>query len=420
MTVCFVLAVALAAPNVVFLSVDTLRADRLGCYGYPCPTSPNIDRLAKDALVFDDCVCEVPLTAPSFGSMFSSRYPRLTGMTRNGLRLPANVPTITEQFRMAGYQTFCVQSNWTLKAHLSGLDRGFDVYEDDFHHKRWGLIKPERYANEITDIALALLAKRDTSKPFFCWIHYSDPHAPYRHHRGFTPSAKTGALSGRRAGVNARYDSEVAFADHHIGRLLEGIPRENTFIVFAADHGESLFEHDYLGHGRRIYQEGLHIPLLMAGPGISAGRSQTQARGVDIGPTLLAMAGIPRVPEMLGLDLLDPSTPQARERVIETYGGAVLKLPGIKALMAERPPQKQGVLRQGWKLILDNDGGQELFYLPQDPGEIHNRAASESELTASLRKAIDEWNARYPRHGFEAAGMSRDDEDALRSLGYIE
>ena len=110
----FIAAAAFAAPNVVFLSVDTLRADHLGCYGYERATSPNIDALATEGLLYRDCVCEVPLTAPSFGSMLSSRFPRSTGTMRNGLRMPGDVPLITEQFREAGYVTWCVQSNWTL------------------------------------------------------------------------------------------------------------------------------------------------------------------------------------------------------------------------------------------------------------------------------------------------------------------
>ena len=150
---CVLLAACVAAPNIVFLSVDTLRADRLGCYGYPLDTSPNLDAFAQGARLFEDCVCEVPLTAPSFGSMLSSRFPRSTGQTRNGLRMPETVPLVTERFRAAGYQTFCVQSNWSLKAHLSGLDRGFDRFEDNLAMKRWGVLKPERYGDKVTSIA---------------------------------------------------------------------------------------------------------------------------------------------------------------------------------------------------------------------------------------------------------------------------
>jgi len=198
------------ALNVLLLSVDTLRADYLGCYGHPLPASPHIDRLAQESLVFEDCVCEVPLTCPSFCAMLTSRMPRMIGTPRNGLRLSGEIPLVTEQFHNAGYYTFCVQSNWTLKKKLSGLDRGFDVYEDDFHKKRWGVIKPERPADEVTRVALACLAKRDPDRPFFAWIHYTDPHAPYQTHKGFNPAGKRAWGQGKTRRVRVAYNSEVA------------------------------------------------------------------------------------------------------------------------------------------------------------------------------------------------------------------
>ncbi|MFP6615198.1 MAG: sulfatase-like hydrolase/transferase, partial [Candidatus Hydrogenedentota bacterium] len=160
-----IVAAALSAPNVVIISVDTLRVDHLGMYGHPQNTSPNLDALALESLVFDDMLTEIPLTGPSFCSMMSSLYPRVTGATRNGLRLPDDVEAIAQIFQNANYETMCVTSNWTLKRKLSGLDRGFDNYEDDFHEKRWGFIKSERDGDEVTSIALSLLENRDTSKP---------------------------------------------------------------------------------------------------------------------------------------------------------------------------------------------------------------------------------------------------------------
>ena len=158
-------AATAAPPNIVLLSVDTLRADHLGCYGYKLDTSPRIDQFAKQALLFEDCVCEVPLTNPSFGAMLSSRYPRTTGTVRNGLKMPASVPLITQAFRTAGYQTACVQSNWTLRAGLSRLERGFDIYRDDFETKRWGVMKGERYADKVTQVAIEILEDRDKDAP---------------------------------------------------------------------------------------------------------------------------------------------------------------------------------------------------------------------------------------------------------------
>ena len=422
------LAVCLAAPDVFFVSVDTLRADHLGCYGYPLPTSPHIDALADASLVFDGVVCEVPLTAPSFCSMLTSQFPRVTGTTRNGLRLPESVPTVAEQFQAAGYQTFCVQSNWTLKTDLSGLGRGFDVYEDRFHKRRWGIIKSERDADEVTRIARELLDKRTPDKPVFAWIHYSDPHAPYKYHREYDPRKKAdrealaklneAAWERPRRRVAKRYGSEIRFTDHHIGELLEALPKD-AVVLFVADHGESLYEHNYLGHGRRIYQTGIHVPLTIKAPGVDPGRSDAPIRGIDVGPTLLALAGIAAPPAMMGRNVLDPAFPLDRPRVIETYGGAVPKLWGAKALMADAPPQWQGVLYNGWKLILGASQAQ-LYYLPDDPLELTDKAAEEPEHVRKLTALVRQWDSATEKTSGDAVDLTDDDRRALDNLGYLE
>lgn len=418
------LSIQAAPPNVVLLSVDTLRADHLGCYGHKYDTSPNIDAFAKNALVFEDCVCEVPLTNPSFGAMMSSLYPRMTGTTRNGLRMPASVPLLAERFHAAGYYTACVQSNWTLKKKLSGLARGFDVYDDDFHEKRWGFMKAERYAEDVTSIALKLLRDRDAAKPFFFWVHYSDPHAPYEYHRDFNPTGeKLWCLQGKER-IPVKYDSEIAFMDSYIGRLLEALPKENTVILFTADHGESLYEHDYLGHGRRIYQDNLHVPLIVQAPGVTPGRTPMPTCVLDIAPTLLAFAGIDPVPGMLGKNLLqgngpNSAIPLSRTRFFETYGGAVPKFPGAKAIMGDRKPMRQGMCHEGWKFIV---GGEkpELYFLPEDRGELKNLAAQKQDIVADFRKRLVLWNKEHLRGESEPAELSEDDIQALESLGYLE
>lgn len=408
-----------AAPlNVVLLSVDTLRADHLGCYGYKKPTSPNLDAFAEGALLFEDAVCEVPLTAPSFGSMLTSRPPRMNGTTRNGLRLPEGLQTVPQLFQAAGYATIAVQSNWTAKAKLSGIERGFDAYDDDFHEKRWGLIKPERSGGEVTRLALEFLAKRDTSKPFFAWIHYSDPHAPYANHKGFDVWGKRLSQLDKVQKVRAKYDSEIAFVDAELAKVLAALP-ENTAVVFVGDHGESLYEHDYLGHGRRIYQDNMHIPFIVRAPGVAPGRSAAPVRGIDVGTTLLGLAGLSPVETMLGLNVLRAPIPEDRVRIFETYGGAVPKLPGVKAMMTDRGPMRQGVLLQGWKLIVDGKR-EELFHLPKDPGELHNHAKSDADKVKELRALLTSWEVAHPRADENEQTLSEDDKEALKAFGYLE
>lgn len=414
-----IIASFFSAPNVVLVSMDTLRAGNLGCYGYSSATSPNIDKLAERSLVFDDAICEVPLTGPSFCAMMTSRFPRETGVIRNGIPLPDNVTTVAEIFSAAGYETLCVTSNWTLKAKLSGLDRGFDVYRDEFRDRRWGLIKSERDAADVTRIALELLKNRDAGKPLFAWFHYSDPHAPYAMREGFEVTSADDVPKGRAGRIAMKYDSEIAYADALIGELLDALPSENTYIMFVGDHGESLGEHGYRGHGRRLYQPGLQIPLMFSGPNIVPGRSDAPARGLDVGKTLLGFGGLEAAADMIGLDLSSLKIPASRVRVVETYGGAVVNVPGAKELMTNAGPQLQGILADGWKLILDGERG-ELFNLAEDPGENHDLAGLHPQRVEVLASAIQDWGALIAAGTAVDAELSEDDIEALDSLGYID
>ena len=409
-----------ASPDIYLISVDTLRADHLGCYGYTLPTSPNIDRLAAESLLFEDFICEVPLTGPSFGAMMTSNYPRTTGATKNGIRIPDWAPTVAEHLKAAGYETVCVQSNWTLKSKLSGLDRGFDIYDDDMDSKRWGVLKPERLGDDVLKRSLKLIEERDPAKPMFAWFHFSDPHAPYKMHKKHNPSGKRTAGMSETDSARARYDSEIAFTDVQIAQLLEAITEENAYVVFVGDHGESLYEHDYLGHGRRIYQTGLHVPFMIRGPNIEPGRTDVPARGIDLGVTVLSLAGLEVLKGMKGLDLLEPdSVPHDRVRVVETYGGAVPQIAGIREMLANDPPMRQSVLIEEWKLI-ELGPRTELFNIANDPKELENRAKEMPEQVAELSDLIEAWSTTHQRGDADEATLNEDDLEALESLGYLD
>ena len=167
---CLTAAVADPLPDVVLLSVDTLRADVLGCYGSPHPVTPELDRFSETALIFDDAQCEIPLTGPSFSAMFTGRFPRELGVTRNGLKLPEDMRTLTRFFREHGYHCLAVQSNWTLRGKLCGLNRDFDVYDDELPQKRWGVYRGERRAADLLKAAEKHLKERPEGKPLFAWI----------------------------------------------------------------------------------------------------------------------------------------------------------------------------------------------------------------------------------------------------------
>lgn len=415
---CLLLSATAAPPNIVFLTVDTLRADRLGIYGAnPSPT-PHLDRLAAQSMVFLDAVCEEPQTGPSFCSMFTGRIPRTTGVIRNSVPLPAEVPVLTEPLRDAGYATAAIVGNWNLKRKLSGLDRGFEHYDDDFGRGFLGRPRTERFADDTTDRALAWLAARDTSRPFFFWIHYMDPHSPYRYHGEFLPSGTQLRTLRLREQMRLRYDSEVAYMDHHVGRLLEALPQENTFIVFVADHGESLLEHDYQGHTRKLYHNIVQVPLFIHGPDVPPGVSSHPARGIDLSPTLLGLAGIAPLPGAGGQNLLSPDLSPGPVRVIETYGGKIPADPSGFAALADRPPILQSAIDQGWKLIVGVDGTQ-LYRLDADPEELRNLAPTTGDMVRRMEAHVEDWNTATPRGAALPAQLSEEDRRALEAAGYL-
>ncbi|MBI3117196.1 MAG: sulfatase [Candidatus Hydrogenedentes bacterium] len=404
-------------PNIILITVDTLRADRLGCYGHPGNLTPNIDQLAQRSLLFTDMICEEPQTGPSLISMHTSLFPRMTGTIRNSVPLATGVTIFPELLHGAGYQTMAVVSNWNLKRKLCGLDRGFEIYDDAFGPSAWQIRRTERYADEVTDAALALVAQRDSTRPLYLWVHYMDPHDPYRHHEDFGPKFESARGISGTTRARLRYDSEVAYMDHHLGRLLEALPTDNTFVVFTADHGESLGEHDYFGHTRRLFQQMLRIPLLIAGPGMRAGRSEIPGRGVDMAPTLLGMAGIRPASEMMGVDLLLAAPAPGRVRVVETYGGDIPRSEAGRGALAAREPKFRAILQLGWKLIAGNRI--RLFHLANDSGELDDCWRRQRERGEALLETLAEWDTTIPRAQAEAAALTEEDVRALEAAGYL-
>jgi len=390
----------------------------LSCYGYQLPLSPNIDSLAQQGVVFENCVAEVPLTCPSFSSMLTSQCPRTIGVTKNGLGISKKRTTVPEILKENGYFTFCIQSNWTLKSKLSGLHKGFDIYDDDFHVKRWGIFSSERLADEVTKRAINTLENRPKGKPFFGWIHYSDPHAPYHFRKDYNLHTEQ-PKEDKRITKIINYDSEVRFTDEQISILLQHLP-ENTSIVFVADHGESLYEHNYLGHGRKLYQNEVRIPFIIVSQGVKSNRTNIPVRGIDIGPTILGIANIQKDRDMLGLDVLNEHVPDNRIRVIETYGGAVPKIPIIRLLMKKSGPVMQSAIMGKWKLIVKGKK-RELYNIFDDPKEEKNVSSKYPDKVLELQKLISKWSKTTPvlKHRNDDK-LSNEDLEVLRSMGYID
>lgn len=282
-------------PSVVLVTLDTTRADRLGCYGYKDATTPVLDALARSGARFERALSPAPLTLPAHASVMTGLVPRRHGVRDNaGFRLDAKPQVLAEAFRSAGYRTAGFVSAAVLDR-ITGIGRGFEIFDDRVRiGDRRAFNYEERAASQVTEAALAAL--KGLEPPFLLWVHYYDPHLPY-----VPPEPFRTRHPGRP------YDGEIAFVDAEAGRLLEAArARAGALIVaIAGDHGESLGEHGEDGHGVFVYQATQRVPLILAGPGIPSGSVVKGNVGlIDLAPTLLDLAGIPALRDVDGRSLL--------------------------------------------------------------------------------------------------------------------
>jgi arylsulfatase A-like enzyme len=421
-------------PNVLIVTVDTLRADRLSSYGYRRPTTPHLDRLLAQGVRFSQARTVEPLTNPALCSMFTSLYPHEHGATRNGLRLRPDASSAARVLDRRGYRTAAFVGNWTLRNGISGLGDHFQSYDEVFSRKRWfGLFKGEATAEDLTDASLAWLEdhRRNHKRPFLLWVHYVEPHAPYRLQEDFAGRLGISTDKGEVSRQD-RYDTEVAFTDHQVGRLLAAIEREpalaaNTLIVFTADHGESLGEHSYWGHGRNLYEPTLRIPLGFVWPGrIRPAVVDAPALNVDVASTVLGLAGLPAPETFRGFDwspVLTRGAEPPGERVMwfQAHKGAVLSAKEAKS--ARRKGLLEVATLTGWRkeIFRIPEKRHWLFDLRKDPGETRGLDPRAGTVSADLRG----WMASV-HQGLAASdrvlATHVDPESAarLRALGYAE
>lgn len=417
-------------PNVLVVTIDTLRVDGVSAYGGPRSTTPHLDALLAGGVRFDQARTVEPLTTPALASMLTSLYPHEHGATRNGLRMRPGLDSLPKVLSRHGWTTAAVVGNWTLKDRLSGLGEHFGRYDEVFTRKRWmGIYKGESTAEDLSDQAIAWLRHRDRGKPFFLWVHYVDPHAPYR----LQPAVASRLGVGKRPGPRDRYATEVAFADLHVGRLLaelsaQGMARQ-TLVVFAADHGESLGEHGYWGHGRNLFEETLHIPMGLSWPGTLGPRViAAPALSLDIAPTVLGLIGFPVSAGLRGVDwspvLLHGAAPNmARATFHQAHKGAVVSK--HESEMARR----SGLLEVG---VLSPDG-KEIFRIDVQRRALYDLAAPTRERdnkvlpTSPPSPALLSWMknvyaglAAFDADPGAATALDQEAVEALKSLGYVE
>ncbi len=353
--------------NLVLVTLDTLRADRVGCYGYPLAETPAMDRLAAEGLRFAHASSPVPLTLPAHTSILTGLLPLHHGVRNNGAAgLPAGTTTLATRLAAAGYRTGAFVAAFVLD-HRFGLQSGFAVYDDEVNrdpNAGW-VLEARRPANQVVDRALAWLGQ-DDARPFFLWVHLYDAHAPYR-----PPSPQRERHPGRP------YDGAVAFDDAQLGRLLAEIDRrrgrERTVIAVTADHGESLGEHGEQTHGLLLYEPVLAVPLLLRAPGLAPRVVATAVSLVDLAPTLAGMLALP--PPAAGAGR--PAPADGRDLAAALRAGAE---PPAADLYAETLyPEVFGwsplaaLRRHDLKYI--GAARPELYDLARDPHEARNLAA---------------------------------------------
>jgi len=421
------------APSVVVITVDALRADHLGSYGYSRPTSPNIDRLISQGLRFERAWTPEPLTGPAMCSMVTGLEPQVHAATRNGLRMKPGLNSLPKILAENGWKTAAFVGTWTLKNNLTLLGEHFETYGERLERKRWfGILNSEATCEDVTDDALDWLGeerKKGPEKPFFMWVHYIEPHAPYRFHDQYAD--RIGVNDGK-LDKKDRYDTEIAAVDESIARLLTGVRQavddKDLLVVFTADHGESLGEHNYWGHGRYLYEPSLRIPLGIIWRGvIPEGTVSSQATLLDLAPTLLDLVGVD-VPEDL------PGASWAKtirgagnlaERVgcYQAHRGAVHG----DAVRDSDKKRSKGLL---WVGVINGDRKEivkvsrqlvQIYDLADDPGELNTLASVDDQPSDALAACL----ARVAE-GLGSldtlATQKLDDEtvEQLRALGYLE
>ena len=399
-------------PNVLLVTLDTIRSDRIGAYGLSDAGTPVLDRLAREGALFLNASASAPLTLPSHSSIFTGSFPPVHGVRDNGgFFLDDRAQTLAETLAGGGYKTAGFVAAYVLDAKW-GTNQGFAHYFDDFDLSKYRAISLgaiQRPGNEVVDHALEWM-KGNAASPFFAWVHLYDPHTPYE-----APEPYKSAFAGRP------YQAEIAFADAQIGRLIAFLEQrgqlDRTLIVVVGDHGESLGDHGEQAHGFFVYESVTHVPLVVRAP-FSATRGRRindPVRTVDVAPTVLDLLGIAPDPSVDGRSLVPLLTGEKSEMGLESYAEALYPLHhfGWSDLRS---------LREGrFKLIAAPRP--ELYDLEADPAETTNVFDARRALGDRMLQRLDEmeskWTAATAGRPQRAVEVDPEAKARLAALGYV-
>lgn len=430
-------------PDVVLVTIDTLRADHCSAYGYPVETTPQLDALASRGLLFRRAYAESSTTAPSHAVLLTGRHFRTLGVRRNGHAIPPDALTLAEALAEEGYATAAFISSFPLLSRF-GFSQGFELYYDKLVMDEASLGRRKPGSEPHDRLAGATLAhvqnwfeKRSDDRPLFLWVHFVDPHAPYRAPEKFQARWPEGTKPGVQ-----RYDAEVRYADRQLGRLLELVarhtPDREDLVVVTSDHGEGLGDHGVGAHGVNLHEEAVRVPLVASWPGhLQAGRVVEEPVAlVDVARGILGLVGVEADGFAHGRDLfgaLDPDRPIFLQR--RDYRSGQVKGHRVSGPM-------NAVVQGDSKLIVAPDEARrELYDLQADPGELDDllstRASPEEggpaaggagrkavpqaakDAAGALEGTLGQWQQAFPSDESDQP-LDKETIKALRSLGYVD
>jgi arylsulfatase A-like enzyme len=398
--------------NLLLVTIDTLRADHLGVYGYQRPTSPQLDRFAEDAVVFDAAYSSSSWTLPGIATLMTGLYTSTHGCWNGRSYLAPLFPTLAEQLAAGGLDTAAVVSHVFLDPRY-GLDQGFGLYDDELVRETKRASHLAITSPQITDKAVRWLEARagTNGRPWFLWVHFFDPHLRYLAHEGVSEAFGS-------SDPEDLYDGEIAFTDLHLGRLLDRLDelgmRDSTLVIVTSDHGEEFGDHGGIGHRSTLYREVQRIPLVIRAPGVEPGRREEVVSLVDVSPTVL---------ELLGGAALEPVAGRSLAPLLR--GDAL----GVRPVLGELGGNQlwsRSIITGRWKLLIDYKKKlQQLFDLSNDSAERRDLAEHEPERVEELRDLLQteiaralKWQKAYGSAG--ELDLSPADLEHLRDLGYVE
>jgi len=462
------------SPNVIIISIDTLRKDHLSCYGYEGCKTPNIDEFAEKSVVFENCIAPAPHTVPSMASLLTGVYPMVHGCRFIPLT-PINddIQTLSQILKLYGYHTEFYTANPILDINR-GFNRGFDYYESCYFTGNLGDHLPQRVYDVVKRVLFfegvdareiyyyttewlrgkvaSRLERLNNCSPFFLWFHFLDPHAAYTPPQGFIPAKEDEQrrLSSIKfkleedkyyrsevSDIVKLYDGEIQYVDDALGDLLERMEGlglfDDTIVILTADHGEEFWEHDGFGHGHCLYPEVVRIPLMIYLPpslGNACGRIYDYVSLVDIAPTILDLLGLPECEGMEGRSIL--KLMESCESDTDDNNGGGASDYAVFSEFIQYPSreegldgEKKGIYEGNYHLIYDfNSGEKELYALDSDPGELMDISAEDEDTTDRLYSELMEWYEANLKIAVKLAPqkemeMSEEEKEMMRGMGYV-